>query len=178
MLENATVARPYASAAFELAQEAGQVSHWSDMLGLLSVIFSDQDMRRLIFNPRISAQQLQDLIFDICGGRLCDAGRNFVNILIQAERLQYAPSIKALFDEMRAKAEGRVDVEVIVAYELDQQQEEAIAKVIANRLGRQVNISTSVDGALIGGAIIRAGDAVIDASLRGRLNELHHQLNL
>lgn len=176
MLENSTIARPYATAVFELAQETGQVEEWSAMLGLLGVLTSDKDMRQLITNPRVSRQQLQDLVFDVCGAGLSDLGRNLVKLLVGAGRLQYTANIKDQYEQMRAAAEGKVDVEVVTAYTLDQQQQDSIAEIMAGRLSKQVNIVTSVDESLIGGAIIRAGDSVIDASLRGRLTELRNEL--
>ena len=176
MLENSTIARPYATAVFELAQETSQVEEWSAMLGLLGVLTSDKDMRQLITNPRVSRQQLQDLVFDVCGAGLSDLGRNLVKLLVGAGRLQYTAYIKDLYEQMRAAAEGKVDVEVVTAYTLDEQQQGSIAEIMAGRLSKQVNIVTSVDESLIGGAIIRAGDSVIDASLRGRLTELRNEL--
>ena len=176
MLENSTIARPYASAVFELAQETGQAEEWSATLELLGVLASDKNMRQLTTNPKISRQQLQDLVFEVCGDGLSGLGRNLVKILVQAGRLQYAPSIKNQYEQMRAAAEGRVEVEVVAAYALDDQQQAGIAETISERLGKQVNISTSVDESLIGGAVIRAGDSIIDASLRGRLTELRNEL--
>ena len=176
MLENSTIARPYATAVFELAQETGQVEEWSAMLGILGLISSDKDMRLLITNPKVSRQQLQDLVLDVCGAGLSELGRNLAKLLVQANRMQYAYDIKEQYEQMRAAAEGKVDVEVVTAYTLDRHQQDSIAEIIAGRLGKQVNIVTSVDESLIGGAIIRAGDSVIDASLRGRLTELRNEL--
>ena len=176
MLENSTIARPYATAVFELAQETGQVEEWSAMLGLLGVLTSDKDMRQLITNPKVSRQQLQDLVFDVCGAGLSDLGRNLVKVLVGVGRLQYTANIKDQYEQMRAAAEGKVDVEVVTAYTLDEQQQDSIAGIMAGCLGKQVNIVTSIDESLIGGAIIRAGDSVIDASLRGRLTELRNEL--
>ena len=176
MLENSTIARPYASAVFELAQENGQVVEWSGMLGLLSLLVSNETMRQLITNPKVSRQQLQDLVLEVCGDGLSDLGRNLVKVLVRGDRLQYASSIKNQYEQMRAAAEDRVDVEVVTAYELDEQQQTRIAEIIAERLGKQVNIKTSVEDSLIGGAVIRAGDSIIDASLRGRLTELRNEL--
>ena len=176
MLENSTIARPYASAVFELAQETDQAEEWSATLELLGVLASDKNMRQLMTNPRISRQQLQDLVFEVCGDGLSGLGRNLVKVLVQAGRLQYAPSIKNQYEQMRAAAEGRVEVEVVAAYALDDRQQAGIAENIAGRLGKQVNIKTSVDESLIGGAVIRAGDSIIDASLRGRLTELRNEL--
>ena len=176
MLENTTIARPYATAVFELAQETGQVEEWSAMLGLLSLVVSDTTLRGLITNPKVSRRQLQELVMDVCGAELSDQGRNFVKTLVQAERLQYAAYVKDLYEQMRAEAEGKVEVEVITAYTLDAQQQDSIAATMSGRLGKQVTVKTSVDEALIGGAVIRAGDSIIDASLRGRLSELRNEL--
>ncbi len=176
MLENATIARPYATAVFELAQETGQVEAWSAMLGLLSLIVSDNSLRALIANPKVSRQQLQELVFDVCGDELSGAGQNFVKVLVQAERLQYASYIKDLYEQLRAAAEGKVEVEVVTAYTLDERQQAGIADTISARLGKRVSVRTAVDETLIGGAVIRAGDAIIDASLRGRLGELRNEL--
>lgn len=177
MLENSTIARPYATAVFELAQETGRVEEWSAMLGLLSLLVSDQTMRRLITNPKVSRQQLQDLALEVCGDELTGLGRNLVKVLVHADRLQYSPHIKDQYEQMRAVAEGKVDVEVVTAYTLDRQQQDDIAGTISGRLGKQVNIKTSVDESLIGGAVIRAGDSIIDASLQGRLTELRNELS-
>ena len=176
MLENSTIARPYATAVFELAQETGRVEEWSSMLGLLALLVADRDVRGLIANPKVSRGQLQDLVFEVCGDGLSDLGRNLVKVLVQAGRLQYASSVKDQYEQMRAAAEGKVEVEVVTAYSLDDQQQAGIAATISERLGKQVNIKTSVDETLIGGAVIRAGDSIIDASLRGRLNELGNEL--
>ena len=176
MLENSTIARPYATAVFELAQETGQVDEWSAMLGLLGLLTADEDMRQLITNPKVSRQQLQDLVLEVCGAGLSGLGRNLVKLLVRADRLQYAPYIKNQYEQMRATAEGKVEVEVVTAYELDRQQQDGIAEIVERRLGKQVNIKTSVEDSLIGGAVIRAGDSIIDASLRGRLTELRNEL--
>ena len=146
------------------------------MLKLLRVIVTNQDMRPLLHDPRISDEQLYELVAGIAGDALSEHGGNFVRILIQAERLQYVPEIAALFEAMLAKAEGRVDVGVVSAYELEKEQEEAIVRAMAKRLGKKITVTAEVNRDLIGGAIIRAGDSVIDASIRGRLNELRNQL--
>ena len=176
MLENSTIARPYATAVFELAQETGRVQEWSATLELLGMLAADSNMRQLMTNPKVSRDQLRDLVFDVCGDGLDGPGRNLARLLVQGDRLQYAQNIKTQYEQMRAAAEGKVDVEVVTPYSLDEQQQAGIAELISERLGKQVNIKTSVDEALIGGAVIRAGDSIIDASLRGRLTELRNEL--
>ncbi len=176
MLEKTTIARPYAQAVFELAQESGNAGEWSAALELLTRIVADEQMQLLLNNPKLSHQQLQGLVIEIGADELSQQARNFVKVLVSAARLAYLPQIVSLFDAMRADAEGTVDVEVIAAYELDQAQKDSIAEGISTRLGKQVTISAVVDESLIGGAVIRAGDSVIDASLRGRLTALGNDL--
>jgi len=176
MQEKTTIARPYAQAVFEIAQDTTSISEWSDGLALLQRIVADKQMRLLLNNPKVSHKQLQDLVIDIGAEAFSQPFRNFIKVLVSASRLAYAPQITNLFAAMRAEAEGTIDVEVVTAYELDQAQEDSIAKGISARLGKKVKISSIIDKSLIGGAVIRAGDSVIDASLRGRLTELSNDL--
>ena len=146
------------------------------MLGLLRLLVSDRTLRGLITSPRVSRQQLQELVTDLGGDGLTEPGRNLVKLLVQAGRLQYTPSIKNQYEKMRAAAEGRVEVEVVTAYSLERQQRDGIAGTISGRLGKQVHLKTSVDESLIGGTVIRAGDSIIDASVRGRLAGMRNEL--
>ena len=152
------------------------MQEWSATLELLGMLAADSAMRQLMTNPKVSRDQLRDLVFDVCGDGLDGPGRNLARLLVQGDRLQYAQNIKTQYEQMRAAAEGKVDVEVVTPYSLDEQQQAGIAESISERLGKRVNISTSVDESLIGGAVIRAGDSIIDASLRGRLTELGNEL--
>lgn len=176
MAEKASLARPYARAAFEQARSEGSLRQWSEQLALLSLITSDALMRKVIYSPKINNQQLADLVADLCAGRLTPTGRNFVRLLVDAGRLEAAPEIQRQFEQRRLEAEKRADVEVIAAFEIDAGQRERIRELMARRLGREVNLMTRVDASLIGGAVIRSGDSVIDASVRGRLRVLGNQL--
>jgi F-type H+-transporting ATPase subunit delta len=173
MLEKATIARPYAEAAFAQALEEGKLSDWSAMLNLLNVVVSDDNMRGVINNPKLSSEQLHQFIVDICGDKLSKTGNNFVRILIDAERISLAAEIYSIFEHKRAAAEGISEVDVISAYPLDEAQISAISESFTTRIGKKIDINTEEDKDLIGGVIIRAGDSVIDASLRGRLKELN-----
>lgn len=173
MLEKATIARPYAEAAFAQALEEGKLGEWSEMLNLLSVVISDENMHGVINNPTLSSEQLHQFIADICGDKLSKSGNNFTKVLIDAERIGLAVEIFSLFEQKRAAAEGISDVDVISAYALDDAQVNAISESISKRLGKKIDINTEEDSDLIGGVIIRAGDSVVDASLRGRLKELN-----
>ncbi len=172
MSEKSTLARPYAQAVFELSQQTAAAGQWSQSLALLNRIVADEQMSALLNNPKVTRQQILDIITEIGSEHLAPQAINFVKVLLAAGRLQYLPEIVSLFESMRAGAEGKADVEIIAAYALDAAQRDAIARRISQRLGKEVSITTSVDKSLIGGAIIRTGDSVIDASLSGQLQKL------
>ena len=175
MLDNSTVARPYAQAVFEQAGEEGNMEAWSSLLQKLTLMVRDPQMRFLLHNPKVSDRQLLELVVEVIGEQPKTA-MNFIRVLIDADRLGYAPYIAALFEQKRAEAEGRVDVQVTSAFELDAAQVERISAAMGRKLGKKTSVSTVVDGSLIGGVVIRAGDSVVDASIRGRLNELRNDL--
>ena len=174
MLEKATIARPYAEAAFAQSAEEGKLSEWSAMLNLLKVVISDANMRSVINNPILSSEQLYQFIVDICGDALSQTGKRFIKILVNAERIGLAAEIYTLYEQKRAAAESISEVDVITAYALEQDQINTISEAISKRLGKKIDINTEEDKELIGGVVIRAGDSVIDASLRGRLKELNN----
>jgi len=175
--EKATLARPYARAVFEQARDENKAQEWSALLELLAAITADPLLRRVARNPRVSAEQLTELLMELCAERLMPTGRNFVQLLVHAGRLEVVTEIQAQFERRRLHAEGRANVEVIAAFELDDALRNRIREVMTRRLGREVTLSASVDKSLIGGAVIRSGDSVIDASVRGRLRILGNQLS-
>jgi len=176
MLDNTTIARPYARAVFEYAREEGDIPAWSDLLRQLATIVSDPQMQRLLGNPRVHHEQLEQLVCGLFAGPVSASGRNFIRILVQAGRLRHIAGISTLFEDLWAEAEGRIEINVITAYELDNRQERRIAETMAGRLGKKITVLPEVDTSLIGGMIVRAGDSVIDASLRGRLTRLRNEL--
>lgn len=176
MAENSALARPYGLAAFKQAQDEGKVAEWAEMLEFLALIARDTVMLGLIANPKVDDEQLAAIIIEIGGDRLSKTGQNLVRLLAENERLGSLAGIKTVFDEERARSEGRSQVSVTSAFELSEEQQRAIGESMSKRLGTKVDVSVSVDDSLIGGVIIRAGDLVIDASLRGRLNQLGQSL--
>ncbi|MCS3903445.1 F-type H+-transporting ATPase subunit delta [Methylohalomonas lacus] len=176
MLEKTTIARPYAEAAFEQAREEGTLKSWSELLSVLAVAVSDKQMHALLQNPRVTAAQLLDIVSGIAGGELSETQRNFLQVLVEAERLQFAPEMKTLFEANRLDAEGLANVEVVSAYPLEDAQRSRITDAMAKRLDRKIELTESTDEKLIGGAVIRNGDSVIDASIRGQLEELRSEL--
>ncbi len=171
-----TQARPYAVAAFEHAQEEGKLAEWSGMLHVLNLLVSDPQMEQVLDNPRVANEVLSDFVFDVCGDRLSDSGKNFVKLLIDSGRLSLAPYIYKLFEKNRAKAEGLVEVEVVSAFPVDSGEKEKLSSIMEKRLGKKIEINTRVDESLIGGVIIRVGDSVVDASIKGRLKQLSNRL--
>src|SRR3954470_2367388 len=170
MAERITTARPYAKAVFALARKANTLAATSTGLQRAATVIVDPQVRDLLGNPRVTSAQLADLVNGIAG--LDDDGRNFVSLLAQNHRLGFLPEIAALFEQMKAEVENAVDVEVVAATHLTPDQESRYAAALQKRLGRQVRLHTKVDGSLIGGAVLKAGDLVIDGSIKGRLERL------
>jgi F-type H+-transporting ATPase subunit delta len=174
--ERATIARPYAKAAFEYARDAKAFAAWSDGLNAVKQIVADARVAPLTKSPAWTAAALADLITDVAGAKL-DAGmQNFVRVLAENHRLLLLPEISAHYEELRAAVENTVDVEVVSAVELSAAQREQLSGALATRLKRQVHMRNSVDASLLGGAVLRAGDLVIDGSLKGRLERLATEL--
>ena len=177
MAETITVARPYAQAAFNYAAEQQALREWSDMLALLATVAADPDMVRVIESPQLTEKQLADLIIDVCGDRLTDKGANFVRVLADNRRLELLPDIAALFEIQRQQAEGTIKAELVSAYPATDEQQASIIEGLRRRLGKNIELSCSTDAGLLGGAIIRAGDLVIDGSVRGKLQRLGSALS-
>lgn len=176
MAETRTLARPYAQAVFEIARAGDALPAWSDALAAVSAIVSNDDVARLMGNPVIGATQLADAVIEIAGSDLPEQGANFVRLLAENGRLKLAPVIAEQFEALRAQAEQRVDVTVISAAEFSEQQKQALSQALEKRLAANVRLSFEHDPEVIGGAIIRAGDLVIDRSLRSQLTRMQYSL--
>lgn len=176
MAELKTLARPYAEGAFALAQERGELARWSDMLALLAAVVSHERVARMVADPELESRHLVGLLLDVCGDGLSQEGKNFVRLLVENDRLPVLPAIAEEFEQLRAEAEGIVEVEAISASALTNAQIEQITQAVKKHLGREIRLSTRVDPALIGGVVIRAGDLVIDSSATRRLRDLASQL--
>ncbi|WP_018936418.1 F0F1 ATP synthase subunit delta [Thioalkalivibrio sp. ALJ24] len=172
-----SVARPYARAAFERAREENDLAGWAEQLELLAAIASDSRMHDLLSNPRVPREQRAQLVLDIAEGKLNNGVINLVRLLGENGRLPTLPAVSKAFNELKAEAESRVEAEVIAFRKLTQAQEKEIHKALSERLGREVSLTSSVDSSLLGGAIIRAGDLVIDGSVRGQLDRLAANLS-
>jgi F-type H+-transporting ATPase subunit delta len=176
MAERATVARPYAKAAFEYAQQHKSFSGWSSMFARASAVVSDPQLAKVLNSPRVNTTDLLGLIADACGTDLDEHGRNFLTELADNRRLGVLPQIAELFEEMRADIENVADVEITSAIALDDAQRTRLGKALEKKLKRTIRLHCAVDAALIGGAVIRSGDFVIDGSVKARLERLTNEL--
>jgi F-type H+-transporting ATPase subunit delta len=172
MAERATIARPYAKAAFEYARDTNDFAAWSLTLARLAEIVADPRVAALTKSPGWSTDDVASLTIDVAGTGLNAGLQNFVRVLAENHRLLLLPEIAAHYEEFRSAVENTVDVEVVSAVKLDAAQSDKLSAALAKRLKRNVRMKNSVDAALLGGAVLRAGDLVIDGSLKGRLERL------
>lgn len=178
MTESSNIARPYAQAVFELAKESGRFDDWSRYLALLSEIAENSDFAPLVSDPRINRDQVLNVVLEIAGDGLDDQAKNFARILSHYRRLSALPLITSQYESLRAEDEGVIEAELEVPYELDEDQQARLADALQTRLGRKVRLSSQINENLIGGAVVRAGDWVIDGSIRAQLKKLSSSLGV
>jgi len=181
MAENSTIARPYAQAAFDIANgdianAKKELAVWSDMIALAAMIAADNRMAGAIDSPHIKNEDLVALFLDVAGDKFNAEGKNFIRVLAENKRLGILSDIAMAYEQLRADAEGTMDAEVISAFPLSDAQQQNIVASLKKRLGRDISLTTRVDETLIGGAIIRAGDMVIDGTVTRHLEDLSHSL--
>src|SRR5882724_1511934 len=158
MAEKATIARPYARAAFAYARAGNALVAWSDALTGAATIMGDARVRRLIGNPKITPTQLIDFVAEVLGGKLDANVRNFLNELARNRRLGLLPEVAAMFEAMHAEVENVADVEITSAVALSDAQRQRLGDSLKKRLRKEVRLQCVVDADLIGGAIVRSGD--------------------
>ena len=171
--ELATIARPYARAAFSrgLDQTDG-LGTWSRMLSLLAAAVSEPIVEEALDTPTLTTEDETSLILQVMGDDLNQDGQNFVSVLAEYGRLALLPTIAELFELLKANHEKTMDVEVTSAFEVSDQEKIELGAALQRMLQRDINIETEVDKLLIGGVVIRAEDTVIDDSVKGRLEKL------
>ncbi len=172
MSEQISLARPYAKAIFELARDSGDYSLWSDQLEFLATVAADPAMKEIIQNPEITEQQLTDLILDVGKDQLNEQTQNLVKLLVHNDRLAAAKDINRQYLVLRDEAEQVIEAQLITASEVDGAQKRSIETALSGRLGKKIKLETSVDESLIGGAVVRAGDWVVDGSVKAQLQDL------
>jgi len=177
MAEKTTIARPYAQAMFESAKEKGQMAKVADALKIAAVAISDPKLASMIGDPNVDDDKIVALLIEVCGDRASDEVKNFFKLLSEFNRLDVLAEIADLFESYRAEEESTVEAEVISATKLSEAQKREITNSLKKRLGREVTLQCSIDKSLLGGAIIRAGDLVIDGSITSQLNKLGQTLS-
>jgi F-type H+-transporting ATPase subunit delta len=176
MAEAVTIARPYAVAVYRLAKEKGAQARWSEMLAFASAVAADAQMQALSDDPNVFDAQVERVFLAVAGDKLDAAGVNLVKLLIENGRLGMLAEITRLFEELRAQDEGVVDAEITAAVKPEDAQIKTLVSQLENKFKRKVVAHVNVDPEIIGGVKIVIGDTVIDASVRGRLQEMAYTL--
>jgi F-type H+-transporting ATPase subunit delta len=175
MSEWTTIARPYAKAAFDFAVESKTIAHWQEMLVFAAEV-SQNDTVKYLLTGSLAVERLAEIFNGVCGEQLDQQGQNLIKVLAENRRLQALPDISILFNKFKSDFDKEIDVDITSAVKLTKQQKTDISKSLETRLARKVKLNCSVDPELIAGVLIKAGDTVIDGSLRSKLNRLSDAL--
>ncbi|MDP9013638.1 MAG: F0F1 ATP synthase subunit delta [Pseudomonadota bacterium] len=176
MAEAATIARPYAKAAFMAARDAKALPAWSKALHLSAGLIGDPSIADLLTHPKMTVDQLVSMFAGLGGDPVDAQWQNFVRLLARNKRLGVLPQIAAQYEILRAQYENELDVQVTSAVAMNADQQGKLANALKKRFKRDVRLTLGVDPNLLGGAVIRAGDLVIDGSINGRLQRLASEL--
>ncbi|HEY3326167.1 MAG TPA: F0F1 ATP synthase subunit delta [Novimethylophilus sp.] len=176
MAEAVTIARPYAVAVFRLAKEKNALVRWSEMLAFITAVANDVQMQALNDDPRVPAEQVERVFLAVGGDKLDAQAANLIKLLVEYRRLGLLPEIARLFEEFKAADEGVVEAEITAAAQPDAAQVKALVSQLEARFKQKVVAHVNVDPEIIGGVKIVVGDTVIDASVRGRLQEMAYTL--
>ena len=172
MADFTTVARPYASAVYKLAHETSSLEAWGDALALLAAVISDVAMIEALDNPELGKDKKGEMLIHVLNDKLNQQQQNLVKLMAENGRLKAFPDVAEQFEVYRAQAEGKVEAEVTSAFKLSAEQEKNIIAMLKKKLGREVTLTTSIDESLIGGVLIKAGDTIIDGSMKSSLESL------
>lgn len=174
--DTTTIARPYAKAVFEAAVASSKLAKWSEMLQLMATVALDKKTVDFLTSPQINTDEQVEFMLAVCGKLLDEQGQNLIRTLAHNKRLLALSDICALFELSRADYEKTLEVNVTSFSALSAAQQKSLIESLSQRFDRKVSLNVEIDGSLLGGAIIRAGDMVIDGSVRGKLNKLHTEL--
>jgi F-type H+-transporting ATPase subunit delta len=176
MAEISTIARPYAVAAYKLGKEQKALANWSEMLGFATQVANDAQMQAYISDPNVVASDLQATFLKVCGNKLNENAQNLIKVLVEYGRLSVLPAITAAFEELKAQDEGVLEAQIIAAAKLSATETKDLVKRLEAKFGKKVEATVSVDSEIIGGIKIIVGDTVIDASVKGQLQNLAYTL--
>ena len=176
MAEATTIARPYAEAAFRLADAGGALGKWSEMLGALAQVAQDERVRAAVADPNLSDAKAAGLFISILAGKLTGDAENFVRVLAENGRLGVLPEIRSQFEALKNEREGVLEAEVHSAFELSEAQLADLVQRLEKKTGRTVKTKVQIDKDLIAGVRMVLGDKVIDGSARAQLGALEAAL--
>lgn len=176
MAEISTIARPYAVAAYKLASEQKALAKWSEMLGFAAAVASDAQIKAYIQDPKVVSADLLATFLKVCGDKLNENGQNLIKVLVEYGRLSILPEIYSAFEALKAQDEGTLDAEIIAAAKISAADTKDLVKRLEAKFGKKIEASVSVDPEIIGGIKIIVGDTVIDASVKGQLQNLAYTL--
>ena len=177
MAELTTLARPYARAAFESARVDSQLNEWAQALQVAAVVEQEPKVKQLLAAPGLTAAQKSAAFAYVCSAELSDKFKNFISVLAENKRLALLPFIQNLFLDLKAQLEKSINVEVTTAFAISSEAQNQLVEALTKKLERSVTLESKLDESLIGGAVIRAGDTVIDGSVKGRLAQLAEAMN-
>jgi F-type H+-transporting ATPase subunit delta len=176
MAEAITIARPYATAVFRLAKEKNALAEWSEQLGLLAGITSNVEIFALIDDPKLGSTELEKIMLSICEGKLNAEATNLVKLMVENDRLTIMSDVAEAFEALKAQDEARLEALLTAAEKPSDEQVQMLVKQLEARFGKKIEAQVEIDPELIGGIKIVVGDTVIDASVRGQLQELAYTL--
>jgi F-type H+-transporting ATPase subunit delta len=172
----ANIARPYAKAVFEYALLHKQLDSWQQGLQGAALLAADERVAKLLADPNVTTIQTLDIFFDVLKNILNDKACNFLRLLADYRRLNILPEIAERFKKLKDEYEKVIEVEVASAFELTTEQKEKLTQALNKRLQLEIKLHCQTDENLLGGAVIRAGDLIIDGSGLGKLKELNNYL--
>lgn len=176
MVDINEAARPYAKAAFDVAIAKEQLTSWNDFLQNLSAIITDSQVTALLHNPKITLEQWLDFFLAVLGDEITEQMKNFLHLVISYNRLVLIPKIVTMFGDFMNEYKKIAAVKIVSAYPLTSKQEIKLKEALAKKLNREIKIFNEVDKSILGGAIIRVGNFVIDGSALSRVNQLKQSL--
>lgn len=176
MAEISTIARPYAVAAYKLGREKKTLGKWSEMLGFAAAVANDAQIKAYIQDPKVVSSDLLATFLKVCGDNLNENGQNLIKVLVEYGRLSILPEIYSAFEALKAQDEGTLDAEIIAAAKISAADTKDLVKRLEAKFGKKIEASVSIDPEIIGGIKIIVGDTVIDASIKGQLQNLAYSL--
>lgn len=171
MSELTTIARPYARAAFDYALEQNRIEDWQAMLIFATEVVKNPSIAELL-KSTLAADKVTDIVIQVCAEQLDTYGQNLIRVMAENKRLNTLPEVSRLFAELKAEHDKEIEVSVVSAVELDANQQTSLSASLEKRLARKVKLNCRVDGSVVGGLLIKAGDMVIDSTIRGKLERL------